>query len=420
VSNKNESPKIRSRDVQGLKYLKAIQTLLERLHQVGSTRDKAGNRNLHMDQYCTLILLWLYSPIVDSLRGLQQASTLKKVQNKFGIPKTSLGSLSESVRVFDPEPLKQIAKEIGDQLPKIHQRQVSKNNISAKLDRLSCLGQTITAVDGTIVHVLARIAKLAWIKIGDGAPTCGYRLHTQFEILKGIPHRVDATSANPKGPADERVVLEQTLEPDRLYVTDRGYQKLNLWNAIVAKQSSYLCHVRDKIRYEVIESKELTQADIDAGVLSDQIVRIISKTGSADHPTRLVIVKGKPHVSRGRRDGRKLSSTGPSCDGSIRLMTNMLDVPAELLAMIYQMRWLIELFFKMFKQLLGCRHLLSTKQEGVEIQVYCALIACMLIMLYTGRSPTKRTFEMICFYMSGWASLRELEQHIEKLKAIGL
>jgi hypothetical protein len=67
--------------------------LLKRLHHVGAERDKAKNRQLHMDQYCTLVLLWLYSPIVDSLRGLQQASRLKKVQNKFGIKPTSLGSL---------------------------------------------------------------------------------------------------------------------------------------------------------------------------------------------------------------------------------------------------------------------------------------------------------------------------------------
>jgi hypothetical protein len=56
------------------------------------------------------------------------------------------------------------------------------------------------ACEGSIVQMLARIARLAWIKIGDTPPTCGYRLHTQFEILKGILHRTDATSANPKTP----------------------------------------------------------------------------------------------------------------------------------------------------------------------------------------------------------------------------
>jgi hypothetical protein len=408
--------KIQARDVKGLKYFKVLQPFLKRLHRVGTQRDKANNRLLHMDQYCTLILLWLYSPVVDSLRGLQQTSKLKKVQKKFGIRQTSLGSLSESVRIFDPEPLKQIAKELGDQLPKVQHRRTSKGDEQARLDRLSSLGKTITAVDGSIVQVLARIAGLAWIKVGDGNPTCGYRLHTQFEILKGIPHRIDATSANPKGQADERAVLERTVEPDRLYVMDRGYQKWKLFNSIVANKSSYLCRVRDKIAYQVLQDKELSVDDRQAGVLSDQIIQINSRRSNVDHPVRLVVIQGKPHTSRGRRDGRKLSSTGPSSDGSIRLVTDMLDVPADLIASIYLNRWLIELFFKMFKHLLGCRHLLSTKQEGVELQVYSAIIACILILLYTGQSPTKRTFEMICYYLSGWASLSELETHIKKLK----
>ncbi len=60
---------------------------------------------------------------------------------------------------------------------------------------------------------------------------------------------------------------------------------------------------------------------------------------------------------------------------------------------------------------------LSTKQNGVEIQTYIAIIACLLILIHTGRAATKRTYEMICLYMSGWASLDELERHIEKLKA---
>jgi hypothetical protein len=58
----------------------------------------------------------------------------------------------------------------------------------------------------------------------------------------------------------------------------------------------------------------------------------------------MVIIRGKPHISCGRRDGRKFSSTGPSSDGSIQLITDMLDVPADLVAQIYLFRWLIELF----------------------------------------------------------------------------
>jgi IS4 transposase len=93
-----------------------------------------------------------------------------------------------------------------------------------------------------------------------------------------------------------------------------------------------------------------------------------------------------------------------------------MDLPAELIGRIYRYRWQIELFFRWFKCILGCQHLLSLSQNGIKIQVYCALIASLLIRLWTGRKPTKRTFEMICLYFQGWATMDELMKHIEGLK----
>ncbi len=46
-----------------------------------------------------------------------------------------------------------------------------------------------------------------------------------------------------------------------------------------------------------------------------------------------------------------------------------------------------------------------------------AIIACLLISLWTGRKPTLRTYEMICFYFWGWADEEELLAHIGKLPA---
>ncbi len=128
--------------------------------------------------------------------------------------------------------------------------------------------------------------------------------------------------------------------------------------------------------------------------------------------TRLVIVKVKPHDSRRSKNG----ASGPSSDGYLRVVTNNLEVPAEIVAALYELRWTIELYFRMIKQLLGCRHLLSTKENGVTIQIYLAIIACIMILAITGKMPTKRTYEMICFYLLGWADQEELEAHIQKLK----
>ena len=64
---------VTEKDVVGLKYFDKLSPLLARLHGSGCARDKAGNRSLHFDQYCSLVLLFLFNPIVRSLRSIQQA-----------------------------------------------------------------------------------------------------------------------------------------------------------------------------------------------------------------------------------------------------------------------------------------------------------------------------------------------------------
>src|SRR5436309_3295403 len=93
-----------SQDVRGTKYLGRVFPLLARLRSDGCARDKAGNRTLFYDQYASLLLLSMFSPAMNSLRAIQQASALAKVQKLLGVNRRySLGSLSEAARVFDPQ-----------------------------------------------------------------------------------------------------------------------------------------------------------------------------------------------------------------------------------------------------------------------------------------------------------------------------
>jgi hypothetical protein len=113
----------------------------------------------------------------------------------------------------------------------------------------------------------------------------------------------------------------------------------------------------------ILEHKDSTDADRNARVLSDQVIVLGSENANVrpDHPIRLVVIKAKPHKSKGRYGG---GSTGQDCDGFLRIVTNMLDVPAEIVALMYHYRWQIEIFFRYFKHLLGCRHLLSRSMKG--------------------------------------------------------
>ena len=130
--------KIKEKDLQGFKYFKSISAMLEGLHEAGCERGRANNRILHMDQYMSLILLYMFNPICTSLRAVQQASELKKVQRKLGCPRASLGSLSEAARVFDSSHMEEIVKNLGDKL-----KPISTNT------KLNDINGILTAVVGT-------------------------------------------------------------------------------------------------------------------------------------------------------------------------------------------------------------------------------------------------------------------------------
>jgi Transposase DDE domain len=396
---------VTEQDVTGLKYFRRLLPLFGRLHEGGCGRDKAGNRTLFMDQYCLLVLLYLFNPVVVSLRSLQQASELKKVQKKLGCARASLGSLSESSHVFDPQLLQEIIGELGEQLQPI-----------AADVRLAEIRHTVTLVDGTLLKALPRIAEAMWLTTRTGTQHHAWRLHTQFELDKHVPLRMDLTNGRNSGDSDEKTVLRAHLEPDRCYVMDRWYAQFTLFNDIHRLGSSYVCRLRDNTVPEILEERELSADAITAGVLSDQVVQLgLTKKLDArpDHPVRLVMVRITPHAKRSNRKGN--TGAGPS-DGILRIATNLLNVPAEIIALIYQYRFTIELFFRFFKHVLGCRHLLSDDRRGIEIQTYMAIIACMLISLTTGRKPTLRTYEMICYYFMGLADEDELLAHLAKLK----
>jgi IS4 transposase len=219
---------------------------------------------------------------------------------------------------------------------------------------------------------------------------------------------------------NERQILRKLLTPGKLYVLDAGYAQYKLLNEIKTSDSSFVVRVQDNAVLETIEERPLSKDAMHAGVTRDVIARLGSTPRRADFPEPIRIIeifhKGDESVYRKSRVSSKKTFRTKDTDYTFLLATNRMDLPAEAIALIYRYRWQIELFFRWLKCILGCRHLLAHSQNGVTIQVYCALIASMLITLWTGRKPTKRTFEMLNFYFLGWADTEELELHISQLK----
>jgi hypothetical protein len=392
--------KIREEDLS-LVCLGKVLPMLDRLRDCGTRRDRAGNRQFFFDDYCKSVLLFLFNPMIDSLRMLMQAAELPRVCTRLGIKRFSLGSFSESVRVFEPELLEQVIGELVADATKLQ--------VTPELARLKHL---LTIVDGTLLATLPKLASTLCHTRKDGKPHHAWRLHMHLPIDLPVPELIVRTSGSNRKECTERQQLRQHLLPGRCYVLDRGFHEASLLNDIHRLQSSYVCRVRNNINPQVLAEVFLTPQARAAGVVRDRLVRISNDVDgyqASDHPMRLIVIQSEVHPKR----------TGQP-PGDVILVTNLLDEPAELIALIYRYRWTIELFFRMLKQLLGCRHLLSHRGQGVDIQVYCAVIACLLIYIQTGRKPNKYMMFMMGMYLGGVASEEDLMRFFNRRDNTGI
>ena len=376
--------RVTAQNIRGLKYFKQLQPLLARLHDVGTDSDRAGNRPLFFDDYAALILLFFFNPSLGSLRVLQQASCLDKVQKKLGCRRTSLGSLSAAARDFDAEPLPAIVGELAQQaLP-----------LTAGKD--ADLLRGLTAVDGSLLPALPKMAWALWVDEQNRAA----KLHLHFDVFKGVPCHATITAGN----GNEKKELRAALQAGRLDVIDRGYAEYLLFQDIIDAQSSFIGRIRDNAVDKIIEERPLTDDARRARVVHDRVVELGCETSGAvfKQPLRIVEVATGKTVRQGRPE-------------LLLLASNCLDLDAAWIALGYKYRWTVKLFFRWFKCILGCQHLPSTCPNGVAIQVYMALIASVLIVQWTGRKPSRRTFEMLGLYFQGWASEQELIAHLRYL-----
>lgn len=378
------SQPIQAKSLQGFKYFRMVSALLESLHDEGTERDRGNNRKLFFDQYGLLMLLYFFNPIVTSLRGLQQTTHLKKVQRLCGVKPTALGSLSEAARVFDPTLLEPVIAELS-------RRSLQRSTSLPSAEEAAL--KDLVAVDGSLLPAIPSMAWALWQNENNRAA----KMHVAFAVFPATPVQVRVTHGN----ASEREQWRRMVQPGGFYVADRGYSDYSLFKELDEQGAYFLVRVQNNTAYQVAREQTIDGQSGEVGVIRDVILK---RLGTEKHhallksPLRLVEIQ---HATE---------------DKSWILVTNKLDLPAHLIFLAYRYRWQVELYFRWLKCVLGCRHLLSQSESGVTLQVYFGIIASLLISLWVGGKPTKRTFEMICLHLSGWADEQETRAYLNKVR----
>lgn len=375
-----QQPGLRQGELGRWRLVADVQERLEHIgreHGVGASfADR--RRRLELGHSLGLFLFGLLNPVVRTMRGLCAASHLPRLQGEVCGRPVSLGSFSEAQAVVDTRLLERVFAELSEEISR------RENLVSARAKKW-------LIQDSTLWEALPRMRWALWRR--QGTSQSAGRLHLSLHLVEDKPQRAKITP----GVGCERQAWSENWQPGDAYVGDRYYgEDYRLLAKLEEAGCAYVLRLRETAAIEVLEELQVSPTDRQSGVLRQAWVVLGCKRRYRSTRVRLVWVQTSTEV--------------------LLLVTNQEHhaMPAELVAALYRQRWQIELFFRWIKCILGCRHWLAESPRGVAIEIYLALIAALLLQLYSGRRPNRRMMELIQLYLLGVASNQDLQAGLQR------
>lgn len=349
-----EPAKVWPEKLIGAKYVRLLEKQLRALQE----EEAHGNRRLFLDDVFVAYLLAFFNPTIRSLRTIEDLSQTQQAQKLLSVDKICKSTLSDFNHFVDPQRLVPIIETLRAQLSR---KQAGTSPETRDLHEM--LKHTV-AVDGTFLHAVADVAWAVANSNNHGATRHRARLDAQINVSTWLPEAIVVPEPG-ESEADSAI---QHIQAGRIYLYDRGYSSFALLRAHyepVPDSEEELLGVKSHfvVRYKkeggnspalsAAVDRPLTAEDRAAGVISDRVGYFASdsarREGIAQILLREVII---PYEENGEPK-------------TLRLMTNLLDVSATTIALLYRYRWQVELFFRWFKSIGHFGHLISHSSEGV-------------------------------------------------------
>lgn len=370
------------KDLHHWKFIESFQEAIDKVFSQKKLHPtfEDPKRLLSYKSYLSTFLFGLFNPVIESMRGLCEATKLKRVKEEISGRKISLGSFSETQALLDPQLLREVFFHL-----------VEKTQTQAKPDpRMVHLNLIVQ--DSSLWSALPR---MAWAQYGVGrkGEAKGVRFHLRFNVCDDKPVDLQITP----GASCERKALREMLKPGQVNVGDRYYgEDYQLFGEIDQAKGFFVFRFKEGAVIHVEEELELTPEDKAAGVVRHLWARLGARESTRSIRLRVVEIR--------------------ACGQHLLLATNLsiAEASAELVGAIYRRRWSIELFFRWIKCIFKARHFFAESPAGAAIQLYLALIASVLLQDCTGHRPSKRIMELLQFYTLGWATAEEVVALIQK------
>jgi IS4 transposase len=169
-----------------------------------------------------------------------------------------------------------------------------------------------------------------------------------------------------------------TLPPGSTVIMDRGYRsypQFNLWSEMNIR---WITRVSKKTHFSIVERRAIQKHQRQAGVEQD-----------------IEVLLGFPQKKTEQVKARIIRYTDPRSEKYLEFLTNDFQSKPHTIAQLYAKRWNIELLFKRLKQNMPLQYFLGDNQNAIQTQIWCSLIADLLLNVIRKQVKRKWAFSTI-------------------------
>lgn len=227
------------------------------------------------------------------------------------------------------------------------------------------INKQIEIFDSTTISLFKDILKCVGRKPKDGKRKGGVKVHAVINVDEAVPKLVWFTNSA----TNDHVLLSKLkMDPNTIYVFDKGYNDYKAFKKFSDNETGFVTRIKDNAVYEPVSENEIDE-QIHSGVLQDEIIELTVKEGPTTSKLELRKIKFYDRVLK----------------REFEFLTNLFEMRPDLVAAIYKLRWQIELLFKQVKQNFPLKYFLGDNENAIKIQIYCTLIANLLMTVIQKR-----------------------------------
>jgi Transposase DDE domain len=339
-----------------------------------------GNRTLFYDELVSAYLLAFFNPTLRSLRAIEDFSSDPHRHPR----RLCRSTMSDANALMDARLLEPLIRQLQARLPQLRRQD----------GQLARLLEQVELVDGSF---FASAATVVWAlrdrkRTRDGASVA--HSHVRLDLrINGATLLPTHAQVSGKGHSEATAACA-AIERGVIYIADRGFENFKYMQELLAASADFVLRLTGTPRFAARQNQPLDADDVTGGVLSDRIGRL----------------SGSPHTRAARTVPQQelrevVVFDARNADKPIRLLTSMMDVPPRIIALLYQWRWQIELFFRWLKVHAHFEHLISRSKNGMTLGFYVAVIAVLLMYLRTGRPMSKYAFNLLSYVAAGCGTI---------------